>query len=211
MTNGVVLHPWDIDSSSDRHRWGVGFLGLRGIEHGSPIYRQPEGDKLVNQIDSIVSWTLGSRNWIVCLCESPSYVRRLFDYIMSSYVFTTQERALSVDVDDLLEAVDIPDGEKRDIIEHADLLLVNYCDPNNTNLKWKRGAVANIFQRRKGRSLSTVVNLFVRSIPDKMDSEKALEMARGLVDIFGESVYELFTTNDSKRVVIRPDGGKENG
>jgi hypothetical protein len=125
--------------------------------------------------------------------------------VLASYVFTTNGRAIAVDVDDLTSAVDEPDGYLRDIIEHADLLLVNYCDPDNPQLKWKKGSIANILQRRKYNKLATVVNVFVRNIPSKMDRLRALKLSESVIEMFGETSYELFTTQDSKRVVIRVD------
>jgi len=197
-----VQYPWDVDRRADRFKWEVGYLEQRLLP--SEIYGRPE-DKLAKQVEYLVEWSLGSRNWIVCLCDSTSYMRVLFSYVLASYVFTTGERAIAVDVDDLTKAVDEPEGEKRDIIEHADLLLVNYCDPANPQLKWKRGAIANIFQRRKYNKLSTIVNVFVRNVPEKMDSTKALELSETIIEMFGETSYELFISQDSKRVVVRPD------
>lgn len=197
-----VKKPWEVDRTADRYKWGVGYLEQRLLP--SEIYGEPE-EKLARQMHCMVKWSLGSRNWIVCLCDSTSYVRTLFGYVLASYVFTTKERAIAVDVDDLTSAIDEPDGEKRDIIEHADLLLVNYCDPDNPQLKWKKGAISNILHRRKYRKLATTVNVFVRNIPEKMDSAKALKLSESIIEMFGETSYELFTSEDSKRVVIRPD------
>lgn len=197
-----VQYPWEIDRTADRYKWGVGYLEQRLLP--PDIYWRPD-EVIVKQTQHMVEWSLGSRNWIVCLCSSTSYMRSLFGYVLASYVFTTKERAIAVDVDDLIEAVDDPEGEKRDIIEHADLLLVNYCDPDNPQLKWKKGAIANILQRRKYKKLATTVNVFVRNIPNKMDSAKALELSESIIEMFGATSYELFTSQDSKRVVVRPE------
>jgi hypothetical protein len=197
-----VKYPWDVDKTAERYKWGAGYLEQRLLP--LEIYGKPE-DRLVRQMQLIVEWSLGSRNWIVCLCDSASYLRTLFGYVLASYVFTTGERAISVDVDDLTSAVEEPDGEKRDIIEHADLLLVNYCDPDNPQLKWKKGAISNILHRRKYNKLSTIVGVFVRNIPSKMDSAKALKLSESIIEMFGETSYELFIAQDSKRVVIRTD------
>ena len=203
--------PWNVDRTADRFRWGVGYLEQRLLP--PEVYGRPD-DRLAKQVECIVEWSLGSRNWIVCICDSTSYMRVLFGYVLASYVFTTGERAIAVDVDDLTNAVDEPEGEKRDIIEHADLLLINYCDPANPQLKWKRGSIANILQRRKYNRLSTIVNVFVRNIPEKMDSTKALKLSEAIIEMFGETSYELFISQDSKRVIVRPDEesryGKEN-
>jgi hypothetical protein len=204
-----VKYPWEVDRHSDKYRWGVGYLEQRLLPSG--IYFRPKEPKMVDQIRYIVEWSLGNRNWMVCICNSTSYIRNLFGYVLASYVFTTNERAIAVDVDDLTSAVDDPDGEKRDIIEYADLLLINYCDPANPQLKWKKGAIANILQRRKYRGLSTIANVFIRNIPEKMDKKKALKFTETLIEMFGETCYELFTSDDSKRVVIRPSEEKRDG
>ena len=202
-----VITSWGIDFNAEKWKWGIGFLSLRGFETDAFIYQEPDNERLKKQIECLVEWSLGSRNWIVTISESSVYVRLLFDFVLASYVFTTGHRAIAVDVDDLTEAVDNPDGEKRDIIEYAELLLVNYCDPNNPHLKWKKGAISNILHRRKYNRYSTMFNLFVREIPDKMDSSKAMSISKGIVDVFGDTAYELFTDVNSKRVVVRDDGG----
>jgi hypothetical protein len=204
-----VNHPWDIDRTSAKFKWGIGYLEQRLLP--PEIFGRPHNERLIKQVECLVEWSLGSRDWIVCISDSTSYVRTLFGYVLASYVFTTKERAVAVDVDDLTTAIDDPEGEKRDIIEHADLLLINHCDPNNPHLKWKKGAIANILQRRKYRKLSTIINVFVRNIPEKMDSAKALKFAEAIIDTFGETSYELFTAQDSKRVVIRPSREVRNG
>ena len=200
-----VVTSWEVDPRADKWKWGHGFLSMRGFESGSVIYLEPKKERVKNQIERLVEWSLGSRNWIVCISESTTYVRRLFDYVLACYVFTTEDRAISVDVDDLIIAANDPEGEKRDIIEHANLLLINYCDPNNPQLGWRRGSIVNILHRRKHKGLATMFNLFVREIPKKMDSSKALELTRGIVDVFGGTAYELFTDKNSKRVVIREE------
>jgi len=205
-----VVPSWEVDSSADRWQWGYGFLNLRGFEQDSFIYYSPHTDHLKKQIESLVQWTTGSRNWIICISESTIYMRKLFDYVLASYVFTTGKRAIAVDVDDLTEAINDPEGDKRDIIEYADLLLINYCDPANPELKWKKGAIANILHRRKYRGHATVFNMFVRSIPAKIDAKKALGISAGIVDIFGYTAFELFSDDNSKRVVITGDqNGRE--
>ena len=202
-----VISSWEADARADRWKWGYGFLGLRGFVPSSPIFFEPENPRVKRQIELLVEWCMGSRNWIVCISQSSTYIRSLFDYVLASYVFTTGNRAIAVDVDDLIQAVDDPDGEKRDIIEFAELLLISYCDPNNQYLKWKKGAIVNILHRRKYNRLATVFNLFVREIPAKMDSTRAMALTKGVVDIFGFTAYELFTDTNSKRVVVREGGG----
>ena len=215
MAHKEVMHIWTVDRVADKYKWALGYLDQRLLP--PEVYGKPRNERLVKQIECLVEWTLGNRNWIVCICDSTSYMRTLFGYVLASYVLTTRERAVSVDVDDLCLAVDDPDGEMRDIVEHADLLLINYCDPANPHLKWKRGAIANILQRRKYKKLSTVINLFVRNLPNKMSSDLALEFTKGVIDIFGDTSYELFVAQDSKRVVVRQDtevrrnGGRERG
>lgn len=199
----TVKHAWTVDRVADKYKWAMGYLEQRLLP--PEVYGRPKSERLVKQVECLVEWSLGNRNWIVCICDSTSYMRTLFGYVLSSYVLTTRERAVAVDVDDLCQAVDEPDGDMRDIIEHADLLLINYCDPANPQLKWKRGAIANILQKRKYRKLATVVNLFVYNLPAKMSSDLALEFTKSVIDLFGETSYELFVSEDSKRVVVRQE------
>lgn len=199
----TVKHAWTVDRVADKYKWAMGYLEQRLLP--PEVYGRPKSERLVKQVECLVEWSLGNRNWIVCICDSTSYMRTLFGYVLSSYVLTTRERAVAVDVDDLCQAVDEPDGDMRDIIEHADLLLINYCDPANPQLKWKRGAIANILQKRKYRKLATVVNLFVYNLPVKMSSDLALEFTKSVIDLFGETSYELFVSEDSKRVVVRQE------
>ena len=88
-----IKYPWEVDRAADRFKWGVGYLEQRSLPLG--IYLKPDDDRLVNQIKCIVEWTLGSRNWMVCICSSTSYMRTLFGYVLATYVFTTKERAIA--------------------------------------------------------------------------------------------------------------------
>jgi hypothetical protein len=137
-------------------------------------------------------------------------MRELFSFVLCSYVFTTQSRAVIVDIDDLIIAADDIEGEKRDIIEYADLLMINHCDPDHPRLKFCKGAICNILYRRRQRDLATILSLYVKSIPKKTNSSDARDMAKRIVDIFGDSSYNLFTDERSKRVVVRVPKGEIN-
>jgi len=202
-----VITSWEVDFNAERWKWGIGFLSLRGFHTDAFVYQEPDSERLRKQVECLVEWSMGSRNWIVCISKSSVYIRLLFDFVLASYVFSTGKRAIAVDVDDLIHAVDNPDGEKRDIIEFAELLLVNYCDPNNPQLRWRKGAIANVLHRRKYNRYATMFNLFVREILERMDSNRAIDLTKGIVDVFGDTAYELFTDINSKRVVVRDDGG----
>jgi hypothetical protein len=203
-----IIHPWET-STAAKWKWAVGYLSLRGIDPTSAFYDKPEGDKVLSQIDCLVRTALGTRNWAICMCESSSHMRSLFFYAMASYVFTTGERAYVADVEDLIVAAEEPDSNTRDIVEFADLLMICYCDPDYPQFKWRRGAVANILQRRKFRRLATFVDVFSISIPEPLPKEDRYTIARTVIDSFGANVYDLFTGEDSKHLIVRPEKVKE--
>lgn len=200
-----IIHPWDVNTTADRWKWAIGYLSLRGIDPFSKVYEAPKegSERFVAQIDCVVRSSLGSRCWIICMCESSAYIRNLYSFAMATYVFTTGERACIADADDLIHAVDNPDSNTRDIIEYADLLLVCHCDPEYPGLKFKKAAIANILHRRKFRKLSTVVEVFTPIIPSPISKTDRTNLAKTLTDSFGETTYDLFTGRTHKHLIVR--------
>lgn len=204
-----IVHPWDVETTADRWKWAVGYLSLRGVDPYSKIYGKPKGeDRLISQIDCIVRTTLGSRNWALCMCESSAYIRNLYSYVMATYVFTTGERACIADADDLIVAADQPDSNIRDIIEYADLLLICHCEPEYPQFKWKKAAIANILHRRKFRKLSTIIEVFTTHIPTPLPKSERKAIAKTVSDSFGASVYDLFTGENHKHLIVRTTNEK---
>lgn len=193
-----VIFPWAIERQAEKWQWAIGFFNVKGIS--ATVWSVPKNSKVVNQIEKLTLWTLGSRNFILCMSESPSYMRSLYPYVFSTFVCTTGERAEIADIADILEAVDNPDGEKMDAIEYADLLIVPYCDPDNRELKFRRGAVANLFQRRKQRGRSTITDLFIERMTFKPESYE--QYSRNLIHSFGPVVKELFQGDHAKMVGV---------
>jgi hypothetical protein len=130
-------------------------------------------------------------------------MRSLYNYTLVAYAFTTNERALVVDADDLIASVDDPNGELRDMVEYVDLLMICFIDSTHSQFKWKRASVANILQRRKMRKLSTFLEVFVPTLEDPLPADSRVKHCMGIVDSFGAPVYELFTGNTSKNVIVR--------
>lgn len=204
-----VLSPWKLasqDMNADRWRWAYGYLSNRGIDPNCEYFLKPStGTPLETQVDKLVKFSQCSRNWVTFLCESPTYMRTLFNYTLVSYVFSTNERALVVDAEDLIESADDVDGELRDLVEYVNLLMICYVDSDHSQFRWKRATVANILQRRKMRKLSTFLEVFVPSLEDPLPSEKRLKYTMSMVDSFGAHAYELFTGSNAKNVVVRHD------
>lgn len=210
-----VQLPWTIakaNRSADRWRWAYGYLTNRGISPTSDFFQRPSSlTPLEQQAKKLVKFAKCKRNWATLLCESPTYMRSLFGYAMVAHVFTTNERALIVDADDFIQAVDSPDGDMRDLIEFVDLLMICHVEPDHVQFKWKRSTVANILQRRKMRKLATFLEVFVKSLPTPLPEEDRVKNCMKVVDSFGAHVYELFTGSNSKSVIVRHSKENNNG
>ncbi len=202
-----VQFPWNIreeNRDADRWRWAYGYLTNRGIDISSDFYLQPStSTPLEDQARRMVMYSQCSRNWVTFLCESPTYMRTLFGYTMVSYVFTTQNRAIVVDAEDLIQCVDEPEGDLRDLIEHVDLLMICHIEPDHVQFKWKKSSVANILQRRKIRKLSTFLEIFVPNLADPLPEKARISHCMKMVDSFGVHAYELFTGSRAKNVIVR--------
>ena len=208
-----VNHPWNVreeDRGADKWRWAYGYLTNRGVDLTSDFYRQPSSiTPLEKQTEKLVRFAKCKRNWVTLLCESPTYMRTLFGYTMTSFVFSTKERALVVDADDLIECVEDPQGDKRDLIEYVDLLMICHVAADHVQFKWKRSSIANILQRRKVRKLSTFLEIFVPTLANPLPDKARVSSTMSMIDSFGTHAYELFTGGRSKNVIVRHR--RENG
>lgn len=193
-----VVFPWTINREAEKWQWAIGFFNLKGIP--SSVWSVPKNPKVMSQIEKLTLWSLGSRNFILCMCQSPSYMRSLYPFVFSTFVCTTGERAEIADIQDIVEAVDNPDGDKMDAIEYADLLIVPYCDPDNRELKFRRGAIANFLQRRKQYGRSTITDLFIENM--KFSPKNYEVYAKNLIHSFGPVVKELFQGDRAKLVGV---------
>ena len=203
-----VIFPWDIDIQSDKWRWAAGYITSSNFP--VQVFKEPVDKTVRNQVERLVEWATGTRSWIVCFSESPSYMRELYQYVAASWICTTDSRARMFDVDSLIEGISDPDGVMRDTIEHVDLLIVPYCDPTHHQLRYKRGPIASVLQRRKYNNLSTITDIFVKNI--KFNSKQLQEYSKLLIDSYGDVAYELFTGDRSKYVGVNlPKNGGSNG
>jgi len=210
-----VVHPWNVreeDKIADKWRWAYGYLTNRGIDLTSDFYRRPSSStSLESQTEKLVKFSKCKRNWVTLLCESPTYMRTLFGYTMTSFVFSTKERAIVVDADDLIECVESVNGDLRDLVEYVDLLMICHVAPDHVQFKWKRSAVANILQRRKMRKLATFLEIFTPAIANPLPDKARVSSTMSMIDSFGAHVYELFTGGRSKNVIVRHKKEKGNG
>jgi hypothetical protein len=210
-----LVYPWDLKKRlpadpegeqfeeviADKWVWHMGFLTSKNAP--DYIWEEPESSKVKNQIKCLTEYALGSRRWVICLCESSAYMRSLYPYVMATYVLTTSDRAIIADVDDLIVATDDHTGVMRDTIEYSNLLLIPYADPNNSLLKYRRGTITNIMQRRKANKRATVVDLYINDLRG-VNAKGRFKHCLKLVDSFGQPVFELFTGDEAKHVVVKP-------
>jgi hypothetical protein len=192
-----ITFPWDVDESSPAFFNLSSTVAMLGLPES--VWRRPSSKIAVDQIESLMKFLTGPRSWVLCFCSSPSYLRELYIWLSAAWVCTTGSRVCIADVDYLIDAI-LHSEEKRDTIEHSDLLILPYIDPSHSFLPRLKGAIASILQRRKIRRLPTITDLFIKN---SAQLEKTfLEESERLSDVFGDIVSELFSGTNAKYISV---------
>jgi len=103
------------------------------------------------------------------------------------------------------------DGDQEtviDTIEHVDLMIIPYIDPNQSWIKYNKGNLVSLLQRRKDKGLSTITDLYISKL--KHTKQTYIDESKKLIDSLGIIGHEIFTDPSSKYVGVRlPVGEKK--
>lgn len=199
IVQSPVILPWEIDPKASKWQWAVGFVSTRSL-YDRRVWREPTDDLVASQIEKMVHFLRGSRNWVLCFSSSPSYMRRLYQYVLASWACTTGDRAEVVDIQDLISIIFERNEERREAVECANLLILPYASPDQVGLQAARGSISNLLMRRKAANLPTITDVFIRDRP----KGKAwyINESKAVADVFGQLAYDLFNGDSTKFVYV---------
>lgn len=211
VLNPIVL-PWEIDPKASKWQWAVGFVSTRRF-YDRNVWRDPCDEDISTQVEKMVNFLRGSRNWVLCFSNSPSYMRKLYQYVLAAWACTTGDRAEVADIQDLISIVFDRDEERREAVECANLLILPYSAPSQVGLQAARGTISNLLMRRKAANLPTVTDIFTVDRPK--GKSWYINESKAVVDTFGQLAYDLFNGDSTKFVYVsvprRKDSERERG
>jgi hypothetical protein len=200
-----VVLPWDIDRRAEKWLWPVNYIATRSIYDRS-VWREPDDARLEDQVTKMLAFLQGTRNFVLCFCNSPIYMRSLYQYIAAAWALTTFTRSEIADIQTILSAAFEADSPKWEAIEEADLLILPYADSSHIGLKKVRGHVSNMLLRRRALNKPTITDLWVADKPPikggTIHRSWYLKYAPGIKDLFGELAFDMFYGDRAKHVYV---------
>lgn len=203
-----VVLPWEVDKRSDKWLWPVNYIATRSI-YDKTVWTDPNDDRIEDQVAKLLSFLQGSRNFVLCFCESPIYMRKLYQYVAAAWALTTFTRSEIADIQTVLSAAFEPDSPKWEAIEEADLLILPYADPSHLGLRKVKGHVSNMLLRRRSQNKATLTDLWVADAPKIKNGiihrSWYLNHAPAIKDLFGELAFDIFYGDRAKHVYVSTD------
>lgn len=200
-----IILPWNIDRRADKWLWPVNYIATRSVYDRS-VWSDPDDSRLEDQVSKILSFLQGSRNFVLCFCDSPIYMRKLYQYIAAAWALTTFTRSEIADIQTILSSAFEADSEKWEAIEEADLLILPYADSAHIGLKKVRGHISNMLLRRRSLNKPTLTDLWVAEKPPvkggTIHQSWYLRHAAGIKDLFGELAFDMFYGEKAKHVYV---------
>jgi hypothetical protein len=201
----AIVLPWEVDKTADKWLWPVNYIATRSF-YDRKIWKEPKDKRLDNQVLRLMEWLQGPRNFIMCFCSSPRYMRDLYQYLLASWALTTSTRSEIADIQTLMSAVFEPNSPKWEAIEEADLLIIPYADKSHVGLKKIRGHLSNMLLRRRSLNKPTITDIWVSENPPFKNGEihRSWYGSHAIVikDILGELASDLFEGDNSKYVYV---------
>jgi len=199
-----IRFPWEIrDSSWD---WAVLAITRRGFPED--VWKKPQSPAVIKQIEFLVLQLRSLRNFVVCFCAYPNYMRDLYFFVASTWMCSTTSTADVFTAERVREAASSFDVDRFDTLENTDLLILSYTDPDNMNLKYIRESLGRIFERRRIAKKPTIIDIGM--LPsDKKTKAGIHAMFIRIRQLYGEKVLSSFGSENTKYVLVNV-GGYEN-
>lgn len=191
--------PWEVDVNNDRWRWAMGFLNSR-VPNLNRLIQAPPSDNKVKQIHSLMEYLAKSRNWVLCFCTSPRYMRELYALLRVVYVLTHDKTAEIIDVGDIVDGIFGKDNTLTERMENTDLVIVPWIDPGYTGFNVVRSKFVNMLLRRRERNMATITDITVQGLPHELS--QCVAKSKVLMDSLGSAGYDCFGGDNSKWVTV---------
>ncbi|MFW6145517.1 MAG: hypothetical protein ACOC4Y_01830 [bacterium] len=188
----MIKLPWKNREllESEDYNWIVQYLLNKDV----PLsYLEKPSEKKEKHVKTICQYLLGTRHFMLLLCNNPTYVKELYYYIAATWLLTTEtgfEIAGPLDLDPYNQ--EFWTHVKR--LKDTRLLMIPYTDPNDYTLRKTKTALGNIMSTRKAARRPTITDLFIEGSAEEQ-----------LSAVFGSQSPSMFKEQDSniKMVKIR--------
>lgn len=203
MENVQIKCPWDIDTTANkplvdlpRYDWLYDYASRKGIS--SRYFKPPEErtDKIVRKI---VECCFGSRNFVMNISNSASYMRVLYSYVGLTWALNTDKGFAVLDL------------KKQDFdVDYAatvDLLIVPFAILNNYEASLVRGSLRNVVDRRFATFKPLITDFYTEEIPE--DIQDVVSYIQEMDHTFGDGGYDFFVSRRGKVLRIEKEIEKE--
>ena len=192
----MIKFPWSRNEEGEKiiQDWMVEYL----MNHNIPKqYLKQPSEHTENQVQRLLEYLMGPRNFILLLSQNSAYVWELYYYLVSAWVTSTNKGFYILDIKEFDTTYA---NEIVPKIEAASLLVIPSCDPQAFDLRKKRGILGNILSHRKARHKPFITDFFFKKLPQ--DSKIPQEI-QPISNIFGESSVPLFLSPNSNSKIVK--------
>jgi len=194
----MIKLPWENREllESEDHNWIVQYLLNRDV----PLsYLEKPSEKQEKQVESLCQYLLGTRHFVLLVCNNSAYVKELYYRVAATWLLTTEsgfEISGPLDLD--------PYGQefwthvKR--LKETSLLMVPYTDPSDYTLRKTKTAMGSIMSARKAARRPTITDLFIKG---EATNQKLKESINNLSAVFGEQCLPMFLEQNSNAKIVK--------
>ena len=197
-----LIKPWEADLELPEHRWGKFFLADRNIPDF--VFSKPSSI-METRIEFLVNQFLyKNRRWVICFCDSASYVRTLSYYVLASFVMSTK---LSAEIAGPKELVEFTFNKHTDEfsqdppIQSCSLLIFPPFDPLYPGIQKARPRLLELLSDRKIKKKPFLFSIFTDKLP--ANTKDIPKFSMQLIDFFGTPAKDLFCSNEVKFIVLK--------
>jgi len=198
MTTSELILPWEINREAIKWNWAVNYLRSRSMP--SIIWKRPGNAETEEKIKKLFLFLFTTRNWVLCFCKSPSYMRMLYSYLEAMWVIQTNTFFEEIEVGDLFSIAYGKDPEKEDSLKTSSLLVMPYGQVPYSGVEQAGSSVASsILIKRKIERKPLIADLLVSTSCKLEDCQTEV---RNMIDLYGELAVDLFFGSHVKYVYV---------
>ena len=194
----MIKLPWKNREllESEDYNWIVQYL----LNLEIPLsYLDPPNEKQEKQVEAICQYLLGTRHFVLLVCNNSAYVKELYYRVAATWLLTTEtgfEISGPLDLDPYSQ--DFWARVKR--LKETSLLMVPYTDPSDYTLRKTKTAMGSIMSNRKAARLPTITDLYIKG---DASQEKLGGSIENLSAVFGEHCIPMFLEQNSNAKIVK--------
>ena len=192
-----MKYAWDLIDGKpliETEQWMLASL----MDKGVPLkYTKKPAKEIVIQLEMIFKFLFGSRNFILIVSNRTAYVSALFYYISSTWLVNTSRNFEIIDLTKIKE-----DDTLLYRMEYANLLMIPYNNSDNYQLRNVRNSLGAILIKRQVKNIPTIIELYVKQPPGKMQQKELLGLIKNLSSLYGDAAASTFMDKESNIKIL---------